>query len=121
MGVSDAVDYAVSLVRYPGRGGDELLRLGVPAFQGDQGEQGPGQGDVCRVRGQWTAADGAERRPRVQVQRGRLALRRVRDAGRDRHALGEADRGRWTGRPVRLAQGPIRAVLADRADVPPGP
>src|SRR4029450_1287390 len=55
----------------------------------------------------------AERRPAVQVHRGRFVLHQLRDAGRGRRLLGEALRGLGGGS-VRLAQGQVRAVLAGR-------
>ena len=58
---------------------------------------------------------GDQRRPAVQVRRGGLLRDRLRDAGRDRLLLGEALRRRRGG-PLRLGQGPIRALLAGRAD-----
>ena len=59
----------------------------------------------------YTAINGG---PRVHVRRGDLAADRLRRPGRDRLLLEQALRGRRGG-PVRLAQGPLRAVLAGRA------
>ena len=52
--------------------------------------------------------------PRLHVQRGDLAPGQLRGPGRGRPLLGDALRRR-RGRPVRLAQGPVRALVAGRA------
>ena len=52
--------------------------------------------------------------PAVHVQRGDLALDRLPLAGRARRAVGEA-LGRRVGGPVRVAQGPVRPLVAARA------
>ena len=52
--------------------------------------------------------------PAVQVHRGHLVLRRLRDAGGNRRAVDEAPRRRRRAQPLRLAQGQVRAVVADR-------
>src|SRR5438876_7189506 len=49
----------------------------------------------------------SERRAAIQVHRGHLVLRQLRDAGRSRHVLGEALQGRRT-RAMRLAERLIR-------------
>ena len=49
-----------------------------------------------------------------KLDRGRLDRRRDRGPGGDRSSLGGVDRGRWCRKPMRLAEGPVRTVLADR-------
>ena len=125
-------DLAVPVVRRPGRGGRELLRLGVlrsPSPGGRRGRvQGPGRlavrrgrsgarghGDDDRLPARGTGVRRAERRARVHVHAGDLVRRELRDAGRGRRPVGDPVRGWHPGR-VRLAGGPVRRVVADRAD-----
>src|SRR5437016_5172468 len=58
-----------------------------------------------------------QRRSRVQLRRGGLLPHQLRGPGRRRPLLGAADRRRRGG-PVRLAQGPLRPLLAGRAGRP---
>ena len=58
----------------------------------------------------------AQRRAALQVQRGDVLLRRLHDSAGDRPLLDEADGGRRRTRPMRLAQGQVRRVLADRSE-----
>ena len=57
---------------------------------------------------------GAERRPSFQIHRGRLVRGELRNAGRSGRLLGQADRRRL-GSAMRLAQGQVRPLVADRA------
>src|SRR5262249_9649340 len=56
-----------------------------------------------------------ERRAAVPLHGGDLAARQLRDAARGRRTLGEAVSRRRAG-PLRLAEGQVRSVVADRAD-----
>ena len=62
---------------------------------------------------------GNQRRPRVHVRRGRLVRDLLRRPGGDRLLLDQAFRGRRGG-PVRLAEGPLRLVLAGGPGRVPG-
>ena len=53
--------------------------------------------------------------PGLHLQRGDLARGRLRVAGGRRPVLGRAHRG-WGSGTLRMAQGPVRRVLADHAD-----
>ncbi len=57
---------------------------------------------------------GAQRRPAIQIHRGHLVRRELQDAGGSGQLLEEALRRRQGGA-VRLAQGQVRPLLADRA------
>ena len=75
-----------------------------------------GRVDLRPVRARRPAVHGAQCRAHVQVLGGRLLLRGLRNPGGNRRPLGEADR-RWRrARPVRLVEGQIRVVLANRSD-----
>src|SRR6266498_1625965 len=56
-----------------------------------------------------------ERWPRLHVQRGHLVPGELQDAGRGRRVLEQAVR-RWRRRPVRLAEGQVRRLVADHSD-----
>ena len=78
------------------------------------GEAGPREAGMVldrRLRARRPALYGHQRRPGLPLQRGDLAADRVRRPGRGRLLLEQALRGR-RGRPLRLAQGPLRPVLA---------
>ena len=108
------------LVRHAGRGGRPVLHLGVPPLP-DRGDHavrlrraGPGGERHDRhVRPGRTAVRRAERRPGVHLHRGHLLPGELRGPGGGRLLLGRPGRGRQRG-PVRLAQGQVRPVLADR-------
>ncbi|CAA9542880.1 MAG: 3-demethylubiquinone-9 3-methyltransferase, partial [uncultured Thermoleophilia bacterium] len=109
------------LVRHGGRGGRGLLRLRLRALADRERHalhrsRPPARrhGDERGVRAGRPALRRHQRRPAVHVLRGGLAGRHVRGPGRGRPLLGEAVRRR-RGRAVRLAQGPLRPVLAGRA------
>ena len=116
---SDAEDHDISDVRPPGRGRGELLHVRVQELEDCQHralrrrrprpEGQPDDGDPLAGR---AGADAAERRPDVQVLRGDLAVRHLRDAGRGGRLLEQADRGREGGA-VRLARRQVRRLLAD--------
>ncbi|CAA9227409.1 MAG: 3-demethylubiquinone-9 3-methyltransferase, partial [uncultured Corynebacteriales bacterium] len=117
-----AEDHAVPVVRRPGRGGRDLLHVRLPQLpdhRGDPAREGrPGGGGRGADRVLLAGRPGlrrAERRPAVQLLRGRLAAGPLPVAGRGRPLLGEARRGRRGGA-LRLGEGPVRAVLAGRPD-----
>src|SRR5437588_12239559 len=110
------------VVRHRGRGGGDVLYVGVPEVE-DHGRPplrlgGPsarGDGDDAELRARRPEVRRPEWRARVHVQRGGLVPGVLRDPGRGRLVLEHALRGR-AGRPVRLAEGQVRPVVADRPD-----
>ena len=62
------------------------------------------------------AVHGPERRPALTVHRGGLVLRLLRHAAGGRRAVGQAAGRRRQADPVRLAEGPVRAVVADHPE-----
>ena len=110
------------LVRHRGRAGRPVLHVGVPELE-DRARRSlrvgrtasRRDGDDGRVRARRAAVRRAERRAGLHVRRGRLLPGGLRDAGRGRHVLEHALRG-WRGGPLRVAEGPLRRVVADRPD-----
>ncbi|CAA9279693.1 MAG: 3-demethylubiquinone-9 3-methyltransferase, partial [uncultured Blastococcus sp.] len=110
------------LVRHAGPGGGRVLLLDLPQQQDrvdrplPRGLTRPGRGGHDgRVRARRPALRAHQRRAAVHLQRGGELPDRLRRPGGGRLLLGEADRGWRRGGPVRLAQGPLRVLLAGRA------
>ena len=117
----------LSVVRQPGRRGrqvlhrhlqeledrpDLALRRGRPEIH----RRPAGIGHDGRVRARRPAVHRAQRRPRVQVQRGHLASRSTARRRRKSTTTGTSSRRRRSERAaVRLAQGQVRPVVAGRA------
>src|SRR4029079_2745360 len=108
----------MSLVRYGGRGRRRALHLGLPELEELRdralwlGRPAPGgNGDDGYLRARWPEVPRAQRRPELHVPPGDLIPDPVPRPGRGRPLLGEARRGRRA-RPVWLAQGPLRPLLA---------
>ena len=130
-GVKHAKDRPLPLVRRQRRRGRELLRLDLPELDDrPRGALGRRLGRARRRQERQGAGDrlhhrrprlqGAQWRPALQVQRGGVVLRRVQGPGGGRHVLGQADRGRRRAFAMRLAQGQVRPVVADRAGAADG-
>jgi predicted 3-demethylubiquinone-9 3-methyltransferase (glyoxalase superfamily) len=81
------------------------------------GDTGPGpKGTVMtisfEINGQeFAALNGG---PQFKFSEGDLIRSQLRDAERNRRAVGEAVRWRWQGRPLRMGAGQVRTVVADR-------
>src|SRR5947208_5071557 len=73
-----------------------------------------GIGDDGGIRAQWAGICRVERRADLQIYRGDLLCRELRDAGGSRPLLREALRRR-PGSPRRVAQRQIRCVVASRS------
>ncbi|CAA9307879.1 MAG: 3-demethylubiquinone-9 3-methyltransferase, partial [uncultured Frankineae bacterium] len=108
------------VVRHRGRAGRAVLRLGVPELAHRQhgavprGLARPGRDrHDRRVRAGRPALRGHQRRTAVPLHGGGVVLDHLPDAGGGRPLLAGADRGR-PGVAVRVAQGPLRPVLAGR-------
>jgi len=115
--------HPIPVVRRPGRAGRRVLRVRVPQLRDPAGQpqrrrrhRGPGHRHVGESRDRRTAHRGVQRWPRPPVHRSHLAVRAGGHPGRDRPPLGPPAGGRRPGGPVRLAQGPVGPVLADRPD-----
>ena len=67
-----------------------------------------------RLHSRWRAVHRTQRRTGLPVQRGHLFQHRLRGPGRGRPLLGRADRGRRRAERLRLAEGPVRRLLAGR-------
>ena len=115
------------MVRSSGRRSRKVLRVGLQEFEdydrfalqlrrsGDS-RQAAGIGDGRGVRARRTGVHRAQRRSRLQVQRGDLAAGLLRHTERDRRLLGEAvERRRSEGAAVRLAEGQVRPLVAGRS------
>ena len=92
-----AEDHPVPLVRQPGRGGDAPLRLDLQEFEGREDHalrgcraraEGQRHGRTFELEGQQFV--GPERRPALQVHRGDLVRRELRDAGRGGRTAGRS-------------------------------
>ena len=121
-----AEDLSMSLVRRQRGGGSDLLHLtaaGQPRRQGvaiaRRDAEWPGRhGADRRLHARRRAVPGPQRRPGLQLQRGDLVRDRVRGPGRGRSAVGRTDCRWWRARTLRLAQGSLRRLVADRAEGP---
>ena len=91
----------------------ELQHVSAPRAERD-GPRGPGAHHGLEA--QRPRHHGDQRRPDVLVHARGLPRRAVRDPGRDRPPLGRPHRRRRQGGPVRVARGPLRPQLADRAE-----
>ncbi|CAA9477805.1 MAG: 3-demethylubiquinone-9 3-methyltransferase, partial [uncultured Solirubrobacteraceae bacterium] len=116
-----AEDQPQPVVRRERRGGRRLLHVGLRQLEDPahhplpaQQPRARGSGHDRRVRARRPALRRHQRRPAVHVQRGGLVRDHVQGPGRGGPLLGGAHRRRRGG-PVRLAEGPLRPVLAGRA------
>src|SRR2546427_7701726 len=107
-------------IQRSGRGSREALCLDFQELQDPwHGARGGGRSDRERagaerdVRTRRSTVHGHGRRPVLHVRARDFPLRQLRDAGRDRPVVGTALRRRRTAA-LRLAQGQIRCVVADR-------
>src|SRR6478735_11658184 len=112
---------ALPVVRRPGGGGGAVLLLGLPELEDHrrrpvrEGRTGTrGRRDGGGVRARRTAVRRPQRRPPVHLRRGDLVPDRLRVTGGGRPLLVRPVEGRRGGA-LRVAQGPLRAVLAGRA------
>src|SRR5580692_6908222 len=108
------------VVRHPGRGSRQFLHRDLLWRQArrrpplHRGRPGSGRlGAAGGVRAQRAEVLRPQRRPAVHVQRGRLDRGPLRGPGRGGLLLGPPGRRRPRDR-LRLGQGPVRPVLADR-------
>src|SRR5579872_901209 len=120
-GLNDQDARHLPLVRRPSRTGGRLLLLS--ARRRDQGGGQPlwrgrprsgGDGDDGRFRGVRPELRRSERRTAVPLHRGDLVPDPVRRPGGSRPLLGRADRWRRA-RSLRVAEGPVRCLLAGHA------
>src|SRR5205823_181902 len=109
-----------------GRGGREVLHFDLQEFRDRQhrairrSRTGPeGVGDDGRLQARWTGLRGVEWRSSVPVHARDLLRGELQDPGGGRLLLAQALRGRKD-RPLRLAQGQVRSLLAGRAHDPGG-
>ena len=122
-GEGHAEDHTVPVVRHPGGGSRELLRLLARGFGGDR-RSAPRRHTQRRQRGagvlpaRGPGVHSHQRRATVPVHRGRLVQHQLQGPGRGRPAVVGAHRRRRHREPVRLAPGSVRPELADhpRAD-----
>ncbi len=111
-------DHPVPLVRRRPRAGARLLCLGVRArpyrrhLALRRRCARARYGDVRELRARGPGIHRPQRRSWPRVHRRHLVLRPGRYPGRDRPALESTHRGRRRAGTVRLAQGPVRAVVA---------
>src|SRR6266851_3367598 len=116
-----AKNHPVLVVRQQPRRGDELLCFDFQKFKDRErqsirrsGAGSEGSRDGRDVRTRWTTISRTQRRSALYLHARHIDVRELRDAGRDRRLVGETFRGRRE-IAMRLAQGQIRFVMANRS------